>query len=152
MASVPVRNESTYTLAIKSLALLSRASNLFDLAIPMSTTTHEHDPTPHPFTLNALQSLDTAMSHFQQSISPIYLDDPMSVSSYNGIDDPWWIMLHANLYTTQMFISAEQAVYAPTVYPLAVGSARSLARLMRRVPKSGWVHLGSSASRESVQY
>lgn len=80
------------------------------------------------------------MSHFQQSISPLYRDDPMS--GYNGFDDPWWIMLHANIYTTQMFISAEHAIYAPSLYPIAVGSARSLAALMRRVPKRGWIHLG----------
>nr|XP_019049274.1 hypothetical protein I302_03056 [Kwoniella bestiolae CBS 10118]OCF28204.1 hypothetical protein I302_03056 [Kwoniella bestiolae CBS 10118] len=140
--------DTTYVLAIRSLALLHRASTLYDLpesSYPINLPdgrvgTSNIAPIP------ALQSVQGALSNFRQRLPEIFQDftqytSPPSETPYDGLSDPWWIMFHSNLYTAEMLCWRELAGHHSNVYENAIRSARALVNLVRRVPNDSWANL-----------
>ncbi|WRT64168.1 uncharacterized protein IL334_001097 [Kwoniella shivajii] len=140
--------DTTYTLAIKSLALLHRSSALFDLPessypIPLPNGTIG---SPRTAPLTAIQTVQIALRNFRHCIPEAFQDftqyaSPPSEMQYDGLSDPWWIMFHANLYTAEMLCWREMANHRPNVYETAVRGARALVNLVRRVPIETWPNL-----------
>ncbi|WWC66292.1 uncharacterized protein I206_100193 [Kwoniella pini CBS 10737] len=140
--------ETTYVLAIKSVALLHRASALYDLpessypiTLPDGQVGTSYSP---PFSV--IQSVQMAIQRFRQRIPRIFLDFTQNVTPpsgvlYDGLSDPWWIMVHSNLYTAEMMCWRELANYQANVYENAVRSARAHVSLVRRIPDHLWANM-----------
>ncbi|OCF55433.1 hypothetical protein L486_06916 [Kwoniella mangroviensis CBS 10435] len=140
--------DTTYVLAIKSLALLHRASALYDL--PESsyaiTLPDGRVGTSTTAPLTSIQSVQVALTNLRQRVPDSFQDytqytSPPSEVLYEGLCDPWWIMFHSNLYTAEMLCWRELAEHHPNVYENAVRSARALTNLVRRVPNDSWANL-----------
>ena len=149
--------DTTYVLALKSLALLHRTSwlvrtqsnaahhSLFDLAIASvpnpSTQLPRHVPP-----LEAIQEVEVAMACFRKRMPAIFQDLPrdphMGEEIYDGASDPWWIMLHANMYTAEMLMYREMAHHQPQGYQSAVSCARALVNLAQRIRPDQWAGVG----------
>lgn len=61
---------------------------------------------------------------------------------YDGFGDPWWCMLHYNLYTAEMMMWKEMAHHSKGAYETAVSCARAIVGFTRRMRPESWVHLG----------
>ncbi|WVR05906.1 hypothetical protein IAU60_002932 [Kwoniella sp. DSM 27419] len=142
-------SDTTYTLTLKSLGLLHRASALYDLAEsshPVLQPDGRYCPTYIP-PLTAVQAVETALQKFRQAIPPCFVDSshtPGSLSPdwYDGLSDPWWIMFQSNLCTAEMLMWREMAQYNPGAYETAVGRARAMVGLVQRITDEMWAHLG----------
>ena len=93
--------------------------------------------------LSVIQEVETAINLFRDRIPPIFADIPRSSEDdYDGVSDPWWIALHANLYTAEMMMFKEMALHQRGAYETAVRCARGLVILVRRIPPDSWAHVG----------
>lgn len=72
---------------------------------------------------------------------------PPEVEPYDGPSDPWWIMLHANLYTAEMLMYKELAHHSRAAYESAVSCARALVKLVGLVRPDQWCYVGASPAR-----
>ena len=63
---------------------------------------------------------------------------------YDGFNDPWWIMLHANLCTAGVMMWKEKAHYDVNAYGAAVGCARAMVGVVRQIRPDQWPHVGES--------
>jgi hypothetical protein len=166
--------ETTYTLAIKSVAILHRASqyvpfalslahlttSLFDLPIasrPISNGRPSHIPPMGP-----IQEVERAIHSLRDHIPPIFAYRPGSdthsngsgsispdgsiIEGYDSFNDPWFVLLHANLYTAEMMMWKEMAYHQVGAYERAVGCARALVLFVRHMRPEHWVHVGKSLS------
>lgn len=153
--------DTTYVLAIKSLALLHRASqyvmsfaqncgvaltsgSLFDRP---EVCHPSPQPPSHIPSLHAVQQVETALRLFRKRLPLPFSDNhhPRSPDeSYDGPSDPWWITMHANLYTAEMMMFKELAHHQPQAYETAVSCARALVGFVKRLRPDGWVHVGES--------
>jgi hypothetical protein len=147
--------DTTFTLATKSTGLVHRASqwvttcdiadsSLFDL--PESSVTvlrpdGRMSPSHIP-SLVAVQSVQTALELFRKRIPPTFVDP--SGPGYDGLADPWWILLHLNLYTAEMLMWKEMAHHRSKGYETAVSCARAIVGLVQRMRADSWIHLGES--------
>ncbi|WWC58693.1 uncharacterized protein I303_101237 [Kwoniella dejecticola CBS 10117] len=141
-------SDTTYVLAIKSIALLHRASALFDLPessyprmLPDGRIGTSYVP-PIP----AIQSVQIAIQRFRLRVPEVFHDftqnvTPPSETVYDGMSDPWWIVFHSNLYTAEMIAWRELANHHSNVYENAVRSARALVNLVRRIPEHAWANM-----------
>ncbi|KAK8865941.1 hypothetical protein IAR55_001090 [Kwoniella newhampshirensis] len=145
--------DTTYVLALKSAALLHRASSLFDLpisSIPISQPDGRIESiyrTPLP----AIESVETALRLFRGRIPPPFVygrqapnppvPGQMGPIAYDGFSDPWWITLHANIYTAEMLMYREMANHRPEAYETAVSRARALVDLSQKVPLDAWANV-----------
>lgn len=99
--------------------------------------------------LSALHAVKAAISTFRTRLPWPFLDcDTASagfvVAPYDGHNDPWWIMLHANLYTAEMLVHNELARHSLDAYEFAVSCARALVKLVRRIDVEQWRCVGES--------
>ena len=104
-------------------------------------------PASHIPSLHAVQQVETALRLFRERLPIPFNDQPQSRSPdehYDGSNDPWWIMLHTNLYTAEMMIFKELAHHQPQAYETAVSCARGLVDFVRRLRPENWVHVGES--------
>ncbi|ORY32325.1 hypothetical protein BCR39DRAFT_464647 [Naematelia encephala] len=62
-------------------------------------------------------------------------------STYDPLSDPWWIMLHMNLYAAEMMMYKEMAHHQTNAYETAVSCARAIVRLCQRMRLENWVHV-----------
>jgi hypothetical protein len=62
---------------------------------------------------------------------------------YDGFSDPWWIMLHTNLYTAEVMMWKEWAHYQPGAYSTAVGGARAMVAFVSKIRPDQWTHVGT---------
>lgn len=145
--------DSTYTLAVKSLGLLHAANHLFDRPEadqPIATPAGILPPT-HIAPLSEIQKVETAIRLFRQRIPGPFLDPGASPSPpphqplYEGHKDPWWIVFHFNLLTAEMLLWRELAHHQRVAYESAVGAARQILGLAKRLPADSWVHVGQSS-------
>jgi len=93
---------------------------------------------------------------FRDRIPPVfgYQDNTYSVSGsisphdtsvpepYDGLNDPWFILLHTNLFTAEMMLFKEMAHHRLGSYERAVGCARAMVMFIRRMQPEQWVHVG----------
>lgn len=116
--------------------------------------------TSHVAPLEAIQAVDVAIRTFRKRIAPALQDIPLrhasrvnraspqstpngdGANSYSGTDDPWWIMLHSNLYVAEMLMWKEMSNYQRQVYESAVSCARALVTLAQKVKPESWAHVG----------
>lgn len=89
----------------------------------------------------SLHSPGTARSNSFGSSSP---------DNYDGFADPWWCMMHYNLYTAEMMMWREMAHHTKGAYETAVSCARAIVGFTRRMRPESWVHLGQSALEQAV--
>jgi hypothetical protein len=80
--------------------------------------------------------------HDLPTASQLPAPEPME-PKYDGFNDPWWIMLHANLYTTELLVYKEMANHRKEAYDMAVSCARAHVGLIQRVKPDQWVHVGT---------
>ena len=80
------------------------------------------------------------------SISPT---DGSFIESYDSYNDPWAVLLHANLYTAEMMMWKEMAHYQVGAYERAVGCARAMVVFIRHMRPEHWVHVGMSFTIQS---
>ncbi|WVF70472.1 hypothetical protein IAT40_005262 [Kwoniella sp. CBS 6097] len=140
--------DTTYVLAVKSLGLLHRSSALYDLAessYPVSHGDGRFAPTHIP-PLSAIQSVETALRLFRQRIPPCFANTtnapPLNPEDiYDGFNDPWWLMCHANLFTAEMIMWREMAHHHAEAYERAVSCARGLVNLVERVSPENWANV-----------
>ncbi|WWC86277.1 uncharacterized protein L201_001150 [Kwoniella dendrophila CBS 6074] len=140
--------DTTYILATKSVALLHRANSLFDLpesSYPITLPDGRVAPA-NIAPLSAVQSVQIALQNFRRRIPDIFKDftqNPVQPTEvpYDGLSDPWFIMLHSNLYAAEMLCWRELANYHPNTYETAVRSARAQVNLVRRIPNNTWANL-----------
>lgn len=167
-------SDSTYVLGIKSMCLLNRASqyvlspceryiwhqltsSLNDL--PESSIPYlrpdgrllpDHIPPVHKVRL-----VETAIAIFRQRLPAEYAFPPPppmqlgpggngDATGYLAMSDPWYILLHVNLYTAEMLTWREMSHYDVAAYHRAVASAREVVRLVAGIRSDDWVHVGKS--------
>ncbi|GFZ43535.1 hypothetical protein JCM24511_01255 [Saitozyma sp. JCM 24511] len=129
--------DTTFTLATKSTGLVHRASHLFDLP-EASVLRPDGRPTNVP-SLTAVQAVQSALELFRKRIPAAFADPPGS--AYDGLADPWWILLHLNLYTAEMLMWKEMAHHRSKGYETAVSCARAIVGLVQRMRADSWIHL-----------
>ena len=98
--------------------------------------------------IEMVQQAETAIHLFRKRLPLPFVDNPNPRSGdevYDGPSDPWWIMLHANLYTAEMMMYKELAHHQPHAYGTAVSCARALVSLVQRLSPHSWVHVGESS-------
>ncbi|ODO07251.1 hypothetical protein L198_00830 [Cryptococcus wingfieldii CBS 7118] len=154
--------DTTCTLATKSTALLARASSLSDLphsqrtvALPDGTVVATYmAPMPE------IKDLQTAIALFRQHIPAPFTFPPSPASSaplsgpsttppsptaypdiYDGPSDPFWILLHTNLYTAEMLMWWEMANHQTEAHRSAVQCARAIIGLVVLVPDEKWANV-----------
>lgn len=168
--------DSTYTLALKSLALLHRASqyvyprswsshgafadtlSLFDLPISSHATLQPDGRTApsHVPPIASIQAVETSINLFRARMPPMFAYqrhqsgqvtpiDGMHPDVYDGFNDPWWILLHTNLYTAEVMMWKEWAHYQAMGYSNAVGCARAMAAFVAKIRPDQWTHVGMSS-------
>jgi hypothetical protein len=96
--------------------------------------------------LSACQAVEAAIQAFRRRTPLIFHDCPSTLSPhdevYDGPSDPWWIALHANLYTAEMLMYKELAHHEQRAYDTAVSCARAFVKLIARVPPEQWAYVG----------
>jgi len=145
--------DTTYVLAIKSVGLLHSASHLFDrpeASYPIPTRNGPMRPSHIP-SLAAVQHVETALSLFRKRIPAPFVHPPLASGplgspadpslTYDGARDPWWIMLHVNLYTAEMIMYREMAHHHKQAYETSVSCARAIVGLVKQIPADCWVHV-----------
>lgn len=120
-------------------------SSLFDLPDAAKPTPHNPRPTHVP-SLAAVQSVRDALIRLRKRIPAAFQDitnqSPPTEEPYDGVNDPYWILLHANLYTAEMLMWKEMAHHQRQGYESAVSCARALVDLVKRLRPEAWVHVG----------
>lgn len=105
--------------------------------------------------LSAVQNVRNALQNFRKRLPAPFLDDAVSLSPtqpdppelYDKFGDPWWMMLHFNLYTAEMLVWREMANHHSGhsgAYETAVGCARAVVGLTKRMRPESWTHLGTA--------
>ncbi|OXG14235.1 hypothetical protein C367_05918 [Cryptococcus neoformans Ze90-1] len=151
--------DTTYTLAMKSMALLCRAGRLFDLpkiSHPTSLTNEQSFTLlPHIPSIEDVESVEICLALFRQHIPfPFTFPHPVSAANgsamasasldtevYDGPSDPWWILFHFNLYAAEMLMWREMAFYRPESNGAALQCARALVNLTRLIPDEKWANV-----------
>ncbi|KAK4688000.1 hypothetical protein P7C73_g2109, partial [Tremellales sp. Uapishka_1] len=137
--SVP-EPDTTYVLAIKSLALLHRSSALFDLP-ESSRPCSPHRPTHIP-PVEEIRRVETALNVFRSRIPAVFAEtnsrSPAAEEEYEGKADPWWIVLHLNLYAAEMLMWKEMANHQSGAYETAVSCARALVLFVKAIKPENW--------------
>jgi hypothetical protein len=136
-----------------SLGISGLTASLFDLPVSSVPTSQSPRPTHIP-PLSAVQSVEAAISTFRLALPFVFLDHDTNaprpdVEPYDGLSDPWWIMLHANLYTAEMLMYKELAHHLQDAYKSAVSCARALVKLVGRIRPEQWGHVGEFGTRPS---
>lgn len=122
-------------------------ASLSDHPISAVPTVQSPHPT-HILPLSVVQSIEVAILTFRRSL-PLVLRDydtnaqPAVIEPYDGHSDPWWIMLHMNLYAAEMLTYIELAHHTRAKYHNAVSSARSIVKVVRHIVGSQWFHVGA---------
>jgi hypothetical protein len=161
-------NHSDYTIVHASMSadpsLSSQElifSSLFDRpesSQPTLTPSGVLQPPTHIAPLPLIQEVEQALRLFRNRIPQPFQDhSTVSLSNpnvrlnsyeheydYDGSSDPWWIMLHSNLYTAEMVMWREMAHYQRGGYERAVSCARALVVFVKRLKGDDWVHVGES--------
>lgn len=133
-------------------------SSLFDLPVASHPTPNAR-PTHIP-PLEAIQHADRSLRTFREHLPAIFKYRPNSdtnfnasghvspdgtvIEPYDSFNDPWFILLHANLYTAEMMMWKEMAHHQVGAYERAVGCARAMVGFIRHLKSEHWVHVGKS--------
>ncbi|OXG12352.1 hypothetical protein C366_06077 [Cryptococcus neoformans Tu401-1] len=151
--------DTTYTLAMKSMALLCRAGRLFDLPKISHPTSLSNEQSftllPHIPSIDDVESVEICLALFRQHIPfPFTFPHPVSAANgsamasasldtevYDGPSDPWWILFHFNLYAAEMLMWREMAFYRPESNGAALQCARALVNLTRLIPDEKWANV-----------
>lgn len=151
--------DTTYTLAMKSMALLCRAGRLFDLPkIPQPTSLSNEGSfplLPHIPSIEDVESVEICLALFRQHIPfPFTFPSPLSAANgptmasasldtevYDGPSDPWWILFHFNLYAAEMLMWREMAFHRPESSGAALQCARAIVNLTRSIPDEKWANV-----------
>lgn len=101
--------------------------------------------------LASVKAVESALNMFRARIPPVFAFHPNGSGPntpqdgsemYDGFDDPWWIMLHTNLYTAEMMMWKELAHHQLGAYQNAVGCARAMVAIISRIRADQWPHIG----------
>ncbi|XAO23238.1 hypothetical protein I312_102016 [Cryptococcus bacillisporus CA1280] len=151
--------DTTYTLAMKSMALLCRAGRLFDLPkIPQPTSLSNEGSfplLPHIPSIEDVESVEICLALFRQHIPfPFTFPSPLSAANgptmasasldtevYDGPSDPWWILFHFNLYAAEMLMWREMAFHRPESSGAALQCAKAIVNLTRSIPDEKWANV-----------
>jgi hypothetical protein len=106
-----------------------------------------------------IQEVDTSLRVFREQIPLIFtyrtghdcnssgsISPDGYIEPYDSFNDPWFILLHANLYTAEMMMWKEMTHYEAGAYDRAVGCARAMVVFIRHMRPEHWVHVGMSPS------
>ncbi|KIR37054.1 hypothetical protein I352_00366 [Cryptococcus deuterogattii MMRL2647] len=151
--------DTTYTLAMKSMALLCRAGRLFDLPkIPQPTSLSNEGSfplLPHIPSIEDVESVEICLALFRQHIPfPFTFPSPLSAANgptmastsldtevYDGPSDSWWILFHFNLYAAEMLMWREMAFHRPESSGAALQCAKAIVNLTRSIPDEKWANV-----------
>jgi hypothetical protein len=146
-------SESTFA---PSLGYWTHQFSLFDL--PIASLPGPRHSTTHIPPLPSIEAIELSLRIFRDRLPPVfdYRDNthynPGSISPhdtsipepYDGLNDPWFVLLHCNLFTAEMMMWKEMAHHRVGSYEQAVGCARALVMFIRRMRPENWVHVGQS--------
>jgi hypothetical protein len=133
--------------------------SLFDLPESSHSIAHPDGrlaPTHIP-PLAPIQAVKSSLALFRSRVPNVFAYHPShggsgsgSVSPttepYDGFNDPWFILLHVNIYTAEMMMWKEMAHHQAGAYETAVGCARALVAFIKCIRPDQWVHVGKSTS------
>lgn len=132
--------------------------SLFDLPISSIATSQPDGriAPSHVPPLSTIQAVETSLNQFRARIPPLFAynhgssgtstpSDGMHTEVYDGFNDPWWIMLHTNLYTAEVMMWKETAHYQAAAYSTAVGCARAMVAFVAKIRQDQWTHVGTSS-------
>lgn len=132
-------------------------NSLFDLPVASHPIPHADGrmiPTHIP-PLAPIQAVKSALGLFRSRIPAVFAYHPSqggsgsgsvspSTEPYDGFSDPWFILLHVNIYTAEMMMWKEMAHHTAESYQTAVGCARALVAFVKCIRPDQWVHVGTS--------
>ena len=131
-------------------------NSLFDLPVASHPTPNGRPS--HIAPRQAIQEVQTSLHIFREQIPSIFTyrsghdcngsgsisPDGSMLEPYDSFNDPWFILLHANLYTAEMMMWKEMTHYEAAAYDRAVGCARAMVVFIRHMRPEHWVHVGMS--------
>jgi hypothetical protein len=112
-----------------------------------TSTSSTTQPPTHIPCLSSTQEIEQALRVFRTRMPQPFQDHstsstPPSSQPYDGPNDPWWIMLHSNLYTAEMMMWKEMAHHQRGGYERAISCARALVEFTKQIKPENWVHVG----------
>lgn len=130
-------------------------NSLFDL--PIACHPNPNNRPSHIPPRSAIQAVESALRTFREQLPTIFTYRPLSehlngsgsispdgtiLESYDSFNDPWFVLLHANLYTAEMMMWKEMTHYESAAYDRAVGCARAMVVFIRHMRPEHWIHVG----------